>query len=122
MSDVPFFAEYKKQTSEPRKRAAATQTVVVEPTDSGAVGGAKAGALHLRSRVFGHDSTLNHIQLALEAQGLDAQGFDGAANKSGVFVFMGAPGVGKAHTAKMLAESLGRPFKVFDMATFEETK
>ena len=73
----------------------------------------------LIEKVIGQDYAINEfVQSCFDAELYN----DDPDHPQAVFLFAGPPGIGKTFLAKNVADTLQRPFKVFDMASFAAEK
>lgn len=75
---------------------------------------------NLLQKVFGQDHAVHAFVEGLFNAEIVAQADVNRKRPRALFVFAGPPGVGKTFLAELGAESLGRPFKRFDMSAYSD--
>ena len=76
----------------------------------------------LRTKVFGQDHAIHAFVEGLFNAEVVAAADESRRRPKGLFVFAGPPGVGKTYLAECASETLGRPFKRFDMSSFSSSQ
>lgn len=72
----------------------------------------------LREKIFGQDHAIYSFLEGLFNAEIVAAADEKRRRPKGIFVFAGPPGVGKTFLAETAANTIGKPFKRFDMSSF----